>query len=304
MDWGSVNFDWNHARAFLISAEQGSLSAAVRLLNTSQPTLSRQVAALEQELGITLFERVGKGLQLTDSGAALLEHLRPMGEAANRFALTAAGQSQLTEGPVCIAASEIDAIFRLPAVIDAIRQREPGIQLEIVVSNNISDLQRREADIAIRSLRPEQPDLIVRKLADEPIWLYGSHEYLNNLDTVNKTAGKSKTSIDPHIQIIGFERNDRLMNILNQHGWQLSQKNFSIVTTFQMLQWQLVRQGNGLGFFPQQIGDAEPAFRRAFSERGAPVTVPLWLVCHRELRTNPRVKRVFDLLVEMLTEEN
>ncbi|MCD8522606.1 MAG: LysR family transcriptional regulator [Saccharospirillaceae bacterium] len=300
MDWNSVNFDWNHARAFLLSAEQGSLSAAARLLNTSQPTLSRQVAALEQALGITLFERVGKGLQLTESGAALLEHLRPMGEAANRFALSAAGQSQQVEGPVCIAASEIDAIFRLPAVIAAIRQREPGIQLEIVVSNSVSDLQRREADIAIRSFRPEQPDLIARKLADEPIWLYGSHEYLKTFGPVQD----NNHTIGHDLQIIGFERNDRLMNILNQHGWQLTPKHFAIVTTFQMLQWQLVKQGNGLGFFPQQIGDAEPAFRRAFSERGSPLTVPLWLVCHRELRTNPRVKRVFDLLAEMLAEEN
>jgi len=82
MDWRSVTFDWNCARAFLVTAEEGSLSAAARALGLAQPTLGRQVAALEAELGVLLFERFGRGLQPTPAGHELLTHVRAMGEAA------------------------------------------------------------------------------------------------------------------------------------------------------------------------------------------------------------------------------
>ncbi len=98
MDWRAVKFDWNKARAFLVTAEEGSLSAAARALGMAQPTLGRQVDGLEQELGIVLFERVGRGLTLTPSGLELLEHVREMGKAAGRVSLTAMGQSQALEG--------------------------------------------------------------------------------------------------------------------------------------------------------------------------------------------------------------
>src|SRR6056297_2910935 len=106
MDWRSVGFDWNRARAFLVTAEEGSLSRAARALGMTQPTLGRQVSALEHELGVALFERVGRGLELTPSGLELVEHVRRMGEAATRVSLTASGQSQSIEGTVCITATE------------------------------------------------------------------------------------------------------------------------------------------------------------------------------------------------------
>ena len=98
MDWRSVKFDWNRARAFLVTAEEGSLSAAARALGMAQPTLGRQVSALESELGVILFERAGRGLALTQSGLELVEHVRAMGDAATRVSLTASGQSQSIEG--------------------------------------------------------------------------------------------------------------------------------------------------------------------------------------------------------------
>ena len=105
MDWRSIKFDWNKARAFLVTAEEGSLSAAARALGMAQPTLGRQVTGLEQELGIVLFERVGRGLQLTPDGAELLDHVRVMGDAAGRVSMNALGQSQALEGKICISAS-------------------------------------------------------------------------------------------------------------------------------------------------------------------------------------------------------
>ncbi len=121
MDWRSVNFDWNRARAFLVTAEEGSLSAAARALGMARPTLGRQVDALEEELDVVLFERVRRGLTLTPSGLELLDHVRAMGEAASRVSLAAAGQSQAIEGSICIAASEVYAPLVLPPILAKLR---------------------------------------------------------------------------------------------------------------------------------------------------------------------------------------
>jgi DNA-binding transcriptional LysR family regulator len=164
MDWRSVNFDWNRARAFLVTAEEGSLSAAARALNLTQPTLGRQVAALEQELGVALFEHSGRGLELTPSGIDLVEHVRAMGDAASRLSLSASGQSKSLEGNICMTATEVTAAFALPPIIAKLRRIEPGIEIELIASNSTSDLKRREADIAIRSFRPTQRDLIAKKV--------------------------------------------------------------------------------------------------------------------------------------------
>src|ERR1700710_1994219 len=109
MDWRSVKFDWNRARAFLVTAEEGSLSAAARALGLAQPTLGRQVDGLEEGLGVSLLELVGRGFTLTPSGLDLLDHVRAMGDAAGRVSLAAAGQSQSIAGKVSIAASDAHA---------------------------------------------------------------------------------------------------------------------------------------------------------------------------------------------------
>ena len=121
MDWRAVKFDWNRARAFLVTAEEGSLSAAARALNMNQPTLGRQVSSLERELGVALFERAGRGLELTPSGLDLLEHVRAMGDAATNLSLAATGQSDSLEGSICITATEAMAAFDLPPIIHKLR---------------------------------------------------------------------------------------------------------------------------------------------------------------------------------------
>ena len=122
MDWRSVNFDWNRARAFLVTAEEGSLSAAAKALGMTQPTLGRQVTALEQELGVVLFERAGRGLILTPNGLNLLEHVRSMGEAAGRVSLAASGQAETIEGSISITASELTSVFLLPPIVERLRE--------------------------------------------------------------------------------------------------------------------------------------------------------------------------------------
>ena len=117
MNWKAINFDWNQVRAFLATIEEGSLSSAARALNLTQPTLGRQVAALEAELGVTLFERSGRQLLPTPAAMEIAEHVRAMGEAATRVSLTASGQSMSVEGVVKISATEMYAAKVLPSLV-------------------------------------------------------------------------------------------------------------------------------------------------------------------------------------------
>jgi DNA-binding transcriptional LysR family regulator len=294
MDWKSVKFDWNRARAFLVTAEEGSLSAAARALGMTQPTLGRQVTALEQELGVVLFNRVGTGLVLTPGGLELLDQVRVMGEAANRMSLSASGQSNNVEGSICISASEVDATFRLPAIIAKLRKMAPGIEVEIVASNAPSDLGRREADIAIRSFRPTQPDLIAKKIKDISAQLYATPEYLKSIGMPTTMAGLNQADF------ISFDNTGRLQKSLNDLGLNLSKKNFPLISENYIVHWELVKHGLGIGVMPIDIGDAEPLVQPVLKEF-ALFVFPMWLTAHSELKTSRRVRIVFDLLVSELS---
>jgi DNA-binding transcriptional LysR family regulator len=293
MDWRAVNFDWNQAKAFLATAEEGSLSAAARALKLSQSTLSRQVEALEQELGLALFERVGKGLQLTPSGLALREHVRAMGDAAYRVSLSAASHSDSIEGTICISASEVYAALVLPPIIAKLHRLEPLIHIEIVASNTASDLLRREADIAIRNFPPTQPDLIARKVRNASLRLYAAPAYLDRI-------GNPRLPYDLHTaEFISIDSSGNFLKGLNALGLNLTERNFPILTQNILVMWELVKQGLGIGILDDVVGDAEPRVRRVVPEL-EPLVLPVWLVAHRELSTSRRVRMVFDLLVTEL----
>jgi DNA-binding transcriptional LysR family regulator len=164
--------DWNQLRAFLETAETGSLSAAARRLGLTQPTLSRQVAAIERHLGVTLFERVGRSLVPTQTALDLLEHARAMGGAAEALGLAATGRSQAAQGVVSVSASAAVAAFLLPRAVARMREVAPGIVIELLSTDALSDLQRREADIAVRHVDPAQPELIARLIRQASAGFY------------------------------------------------------------------------------------------------------------------------------------
>ncbi len=293
MDWRSVKFDWNKARAFLVTAEEGSLSAAARALGMAQPTLGRQVDGLEQELGIVLFERVGRGLTLTPSGLELLDHVRDMGEAAGRVSMTALGQSQALEGTICISASETYAAVLLPPVIAKLRILEPGIQVEIVVANHASDLRRREADIAIRNFQPTEPDLIAKKIGDADAVLYATPDYIAKIGYPTKPYDLR------HADFVNMDHGGMMIKGLNTLGLGLTEANFPLLTESYLVMWELVRQGAAIGILDAHIGDADPIVRRVLPDL-EPLFFPIWLVSHRELKTSRRIRRVYDFLAEEL----
>jgi len=294
MDWRSVNFDWNKARSFLVAAEEGTLSAAARALGLSQPTLSRQIDALESELRVVLFERVGRGFVLTPAGRVLLEHVRGMGEAATRFSLTASGQSQLVDGLVRITATDVASAFVLPSILKRLRRTHPGIQVELVASNASADLRRREADIAVRNVASTHPDIIVKKIRDDPAHLYATETYLRSVGDLRSPAGLASA------EFLGYSDNRPMLQVMQSVGVQAAESQFPIICDNQLVQWELVKRGLGIGFMLAAVGDAEPLVCRAMPDVG-PVMVPMWLAAHRELNTSARVRTVFDFLVAELS---
>ncbi len=280
-------------RAFLVTAEEGSLSAAARALNISQPTLGRQVSALEDELEVALFERVGGRLSLTPSGFELIEHARAMGDAATRLSLTASGQSQSIEGTVSISVGEIFAAHALPPIIQKLRAQEPGIDVEIIASNSSSDLRRREADIAYRAHKPTQPDLIAKKVCDLPSHLYASSRYLEKIGYPQSKEDLCRADF------IDFDDTGAYQNYLKGLGFDLTRRNFPVQAESHLVQWELAKSGIGIVTVLEIIGDSEPDMERVLPDMSLIIS-PMWLVAHREVKTSRRIKMVFDFLYREL----
>lgn len=285
--------DWNQLRAFLETAETGSLSAAARKLGQSQPTLSRQVAALELALGVTLFERVGKTMALTTTGQELLVHARVMGAAAHELGLAAAGRSEEVEGVVSVATSDAVAAYLMPKILLQIRQAAPGIQVEVVASDGFSDLLRREADIAIRHVRPEQPELIGRLVRQSSACFYASESWVRE-HGLPRTAEEAVQH-----DFIGMDRAGHYLQHMRSKGLQLSSANFRSYADNSVTYWEMVRQGLGIGAIMEEIARETPGMVHVL-EDVAGFPLPIWLVTHRELRTARRIRIVFDLLAEIL----
>ena len=285
--------DWNQLKAFLETAETGSLSAAARKLGLTQPTLSRQVAAIERRMGVTLFERVGKAMALTPTGLDLLEHARAMGAAAETLALAATGRSQAVGGVVSVSASDAVATHLLPPLVRQLREQEPGIVIEVIASNALSDLLRREADIAIRHVQPEQPELIARLVRQAAAGFYASQDWV-------RVNGHPRSAADAaHLPFVGSDRSGRFLAYLRQHGLPLSEANFSCYADHSVAHWALVREGMGIGAMMDEIAHATPGVVRVLDDVPS-VRFPIWLVTHRELRTARRIRLVFEALAKGL----
>ena len=293
MNWQAISFDWNQVRAFLATAEEGSLSAAARALGQTQPTLSRQVAALEEELGVTLFERAGRAMALTTAGMELLDHVRDMAEAANRISLSASGQSQTIEGWVVITATGTVATRHLPRVIKKISAVAPNVRIDILSSNEVQDLTRREADISIRHARPEQPDLIAKLLKETKAHLYATRDYADKIGPIRTLKDLENATF------IGLDRTEEMIAAMREFGLRLRTEQFKYNSPSGNVLFELVRLGLGVSILTKDIEDysdeIKPILPDAFF-----IPIPVWLVTHRELHTSKRIRVVYDLLAEEL----
>ena len=288
------SIDWNQLKAFLATAETGSLSAAARQLGLTQPTLGRQVSAIEERMGVTLFERGGKAMALTPTGLDLLEHARAMGAAAQALGLAATGRSQEVAGVVTVSATDTVAVNLLAPLVRQLRVKEPGIAIETIASNAMSDLVRREADIAIRHVKPEQADLIARLICTARASFYASESFINS-------HGHPRSANDAtHLPFVGSDRSGGFLRYLQQHGLPLLDTNFSCYAESTMVNWALVQSGMGIGVMMDDIASMSPGMVRVLDDV-PPIHFPMWLVTHRELRTSRRIQVVFEALAKGLT---
>ena len=237
-----TTFDWTLVRSFLGVLDAGSLMGAARQLGAQQPTLSRHITELEAQLGAPLFERTGRGVLPTALALAITDAARQMAASADTLAGTLTRSREATTGTVRITSSEVAASYLLPPVLAQLQQAEPGIQIELVASNQISNLLRREADIAVRMVRPAQGSLVARKLGDIGITACAHTGYLQR-------AGTPRVPLDllQH-RLIGYDRDDTIERGFAKLGLVLPHEAFALRTDNQIACGRLVAAGAGIGF--------------------------------------------------------
>jgi DNA-binding transcriptional LysR family regulator len=199
-------------------------------------------------------------------------------------------------GVVSVSATDVVAAYLVPPILQRLRAQEPGIAVEVISSNALSDLLRREADIAIRHVKPEQPDLIARLVREATAHFYASEGWV-------RTYGHPRNAQDAtQVPFVGSDRSGRYLAYLRQHGLHLSEDNFSCYSDHTVAHWALVCQGMGIGAMMTEIARKTPGMVRVLDDL-PPVRFPIWLVSHRELRTSRRIRVVFEALAGGLSDE-
>lgn len=281
--------DWNHLKAFHATAETGSFSAAAKALNTTQPTISRQIAALEQTLSLVLFERVGHTIALTPAAKDMLNALRTMQDAATSLERAAYSHAQDLAGSVTLTATGLFASCILPPILAKLRVDAPEIHIEILPSNEWKNLQHREADIAIRNARPTEDELIGTRIKDAIGRFYAARSLIDRTGPITQ----------PHqaegVPFIDLDSKQGYFDFLVTLGLPVTPDDLPIKAEDHNVMWGLVRAGLGIGPCDERIGDADPDVVRVLTDL-PPIPFPVWLLVHRDVKHNKRVRYVFDYL--------
>jgi len=286
-------FDWSLVPSFLAVIDAGSLMGAARALNAQQPTLSRHIAALEAQLGVALFERTGRGVQPTAAALQLADAARQMAEGADRLGQQLLRRSRSMQGTVRLSAGQIPAATLLPPLLVELQQQEPELQIELVATNAVSNLLRREADIALRMFRPTQAGLVARKLGEVAVVACAHERYLARAGTPQRVE-----DLGQH-RLLGMDKDRGILQGFAAAGMAMEREQFLLRTDDQLAYASLVIAGAGIGFVARYLVDSTPGLVTLLPELPTP-RLPAWLVVHREIRGNPAVRRVFDFLAESL----
>ncbi len=286
-------FDWGLIRSFLAALEAGTLLGAARKLNTSQPTLGRHIAELESQLGMVLFERTGRGLIATASARQLAEAARTMESGALQLARSVSGAQTQVTGTVRLTASQPVACVLLPPVLAAMREALPDIQVELESSNTVSNLLRREADIALRMVRPTQTSLIARKIGQVRVGAYASRDYL-----ARRGVPTRPQDLLQH-EMIGYDKGEDILRGFQANFFPVTREAFALRSDDLIVQWQAVRAGLGVGFLADYMVQGDDQVQRILPALPLP-GLAMWLTVHREIRTSQRIRAVYDFLAQSL----
>jgi DNA-binding transcriptional LysR family regulator len=224
---------------------------------------------------------------------AIADAARQMEQGAEALARTLAGQRDQTTGTVRITTSMVAATYLLPPLIAQLHASEPGIHLELIASNQITNLLRRDADIAVRMVRPEQSSLVARKLGSVGIGAYAHESYLRRAGTPRDPGELINHTL------IGYANDDIMERGFAALGMPLRKEAFSLRTDDQVAYGRLVAEGAGIGFVAHYNTRHWPGVRRLLPMLAIP-PLPCWLAVHREIRSSKVVRRVYDFLAEAL----
>ncbi|MGJ4997101.1 LysR family transcriptional regulator [Bradyrhizobium sp. HKCCYLS3077] len=289
--------DWSLLRSFLAVVRRGSLSAAARATGLTQPTVGRHIDELETGLGVALFTRSQAGLLPTAAATALLPHAEAM-EAAFAALVRSArtgGDTAQPRGVVRISASEIVGTYVLPPILAGLRNRHPHIVIELVLNNRTDDLLRRDADIAVRMIRPKQDGLVARRLGSVPLGLYAHRDYIARF-------GKPETveALGAH-HVIGFDRDDHSARSVASSRLPISRELFSYRTDSDVAQVTAIEAGLGIGGMQTALARRNPSLVPVLADHIA-FELDCWLAAHEDQKDSPPIRVMFDGLAEGLAE--
>jgi len=285
--------DWTLLRSFLAVIDAGSLLGAAKRLGSHQPTVSRQIATLESQLRLPLFERTGRGLKPTAAGLAIVPGARQMADAAQALGLALRGLNAEIKGSVRVSCSQVMASTLMAECVALLRSKQPALQVDLVASNDVSNLLRREADIALRMVQPVQGSLVAQRIAALHIGAFAASSYLGK-QGVPKRLG----DLAGH-DLVGLDRDDTLICALAAAGLALSRDSFAVRTDDQVAYIRLVQEGAGIGFMPTVVGARVPGLVPVLAGSAMPA-LPVWLAVHREITGNPLIRVVFDHIAEFM----
>jgi DNA-binding transcriptional LysR family regulator len=287
------DISWELYRSFLGVLREGSLSGASRALGLAQPTLGRHIAELEKALGLPLFTRSQAGLLPTEAAHALRSHAEAMDSTAASFRRVAEGHGDGIRGTVRVSASEVMGAEVLPPILSDLRQRYPELKVELVLTNRVQDLLRREADIAVRMTQPKQDVLVARRVADVVVGLHAHRDYLARHGTPKKAEDLAQHAL------IGFDEQTAFIRAISRNlpGW--TREAFSLRTDSDLAQLALIRAGCGIGACQVAIAKRDDSLIRVLP-RYLELKLETWITMHQDLRGSARCKVTFDALVHAL----
>lgn len=289
-----IAIDWERQRAFLAVIDTGSLSAAARQLGAAQPTVRRRIEDLEAQLGVALFTRSPSGLSPTALGRDLAQHARAMALAAASLARAASAEAGAASGVVRITASEVVGLEVLPAILADLRETHPGLVFELALTNRSEDLLRREADIAVRMVRPTQEALVAKRVGNISLGMFAHRRVLD--------AWGRPTTLEEarRMPLIGYESETISVRAVKAMGLDLRVEDFAFRTDSDVAQLAAIRAGLGLGICQIGLAARDPMLERVMAETFA-FDLETFVVTHEDLKDVRRVRLVFDALVEGLT---
>ena len=289
-----TDHDWSLYRSFLAVFRTGSLSAAARTLGATQPTVGRHIAALEKSLdGNALFTRSQSGLMPTDLALELVPHAESMAAAADALVRTASAQADDIAGTVRISASEIVGTELLAPILTEFRRLHPHVEIELGLSNRNADLLRRDADIAVRMVQPEQKALVARKVGTVTLGLFATRAYIEQFG-----APRNLRELNSHT-IIGFDQTPPPQRFMDDLAVKFVRENFSYRCDSDAGQLAAIRAGFGIGACQRGIARRDPNLIHVLPNEFQ-VPMDVWIAMHENLKKVQRMQLMFNHLFDRM----